>query len=289
MTSPRDIKLQITSISKVQKITRAMQNVAISKMKKAQNRMRISMPYANKIREVISHIANCDCYQEYIYNYLREHKSLCKVGYILISVDRGLCGGLNHNLFKFALEQAHNLNNRGIEVDWCLFGKKAEIFFKHLNVNITAHSSGLGENPKVSDLIGSVAVMLNAYKIGDIDQLFIIHNEFVNTLIQRPKIFQLLPITRASVKDSNYASCYVYELDSKNVLDTLITRYIEMQVYQAVVENIACEHVARMAAMKKATDNSKEIIESLFLLYNKVRQSAITREISEIINGSDAV
>ena len=289
MTSPRDIKLQIASISKVKKITKAMQNVAISKMKKAQHRMRISMPYANKIREVISHIANCDCYQDYMHNYLREHKHLNKVGYILISVDRGLCGGLNHNLFKFALEQAHNLQNHEIGIDWCLFGKKAEIFFKHLTVNIVSHSSGLGENPKVSDLIGSVSVMLNAYKAGDIDKLFIIHNEFINTLIQKPKISQLLPIIKTSVQDSKYTSCYIYELESKNILDTLIARYIETQVYQAVVENIACEHVARMAAMKKATDNSKEIIENLFLIYNKVRQSAITREIAEIINGSDAV
>jgi len=286
MSSPKEIRTQIASIKKIQKITSAMQNVAASKMRRAQQHMATSMPYATKICEVVAHIASSD--NEYEHPYLQEHKQIKKVGYIVVSTDRGLCGGLNLNLFKLVLEHAHNFQEQGIDIEWCLFGKKAEIFFQSLMTNIVAHISNLGEKPQVSDLLGGLKVMLDAYKAGELDRLFVVHNEFINTLIQKPMITQLLPLLKFQ-KSKSYNSSYIYEPASRLLLDTLMMRYIETQVYQAVVDNIACEQVARMMAMKNATNSSKEIIENLHLMYNKVRQAAITREIAEIVSGADAV
>jgi F-type H+-transporting ATPase subunit gamma len=286
MSSPREIKTQIASIGKIQKITGAMQNVAASKMRRAQQQMATSMPYAAKICEVVSHIANSD--HEYEHPYLQEHEQVKKIGYIVISTDRGLCGGLNLNLFKQVLENAHSFQQQGIDVEWCLFGKKAETFFQGLMVNIVAHTANLGERPKVSSLLGGIKVMLDAYRQEELNQLFIVHNEFISTLVQKPRIVQLLPLLNSSNKEK-YHSSYIYEPTAKLLIDTLMERYIETQVYQAMVDNIACEQVARMMAMKNATDSAKDIIESLQLMYNKVRQAAITREIAEIVGGADAV
>lgn len=286
MASPREIRNQISNIKKIQKITGAMQNVAASKMRRAQQRMETSMPYAEKICEVVQHMADSD--HEYNHPYLLEHKEIKKVGYIVVSTDRGLCGGLNLNLFKVVLEHANALQQQGVAVDWCLFGKKAEISFRTIIVNIVAHAVDLGEVPKVADLLGSVKVMLDAYKDRSLDKLFIAHNVFVNTMVQKPVVTQLLPLAKVD-EGNGYHSTYIFEPKTEALLDTLMIRYIETQVYQAVVSNIACEQVARMIAMKNATDNSGEIIDDLQLIYNKVRQATITREISEIISGADAV
>ena len=286
MSSPREIRTQITSIKKIQKITGAMQNVAASKMRRAQQHMETSMPYAMKICEVVGHVANSD--NEYDHPYLHSHKQIKKVGYIVVSTDRGLCGGLNLNLFKMALEHAHNFQEQGIEVEWCLFGKKAGSFFQSIMSNVVAQISNLGEKPKVSDLLGCIKIMLDAYKAEQLDQLFVVHNEFINTLIQKPRVTQILPLSKINCV-ANLHTSYIFEPKTAALLDTLMMRYIETQVYQAVVDNIACEQVARMLAMKNATDNSKEIIENLQLMYNKVRQATITREISEIVGGADAV
>lgn len=286
MSSPREIKTHIVGIRKIQKITRAMQNVAASKMRRAQQNMAISMAYAVKLHEVVGHIAGSD--SDYEHPYLQEHPQIKKVGYIVVSTDRGLCGGLNLNLFKMALEHARVFQRQGVDIDWCVFGKKAELFFQSLMINIVAHVSNLGDRPQVASLLGGIKIMLDSYKRLELDKLFIVHNEFINTLVQRPKIEQLLPLVKTQI-NKKYHSGYIYEPASRVLLDTLMTRYIETQVYQAVVDNIACEHVARMLAMKNATDNSKEIIETLQLMYNKVRQSAITREIAEIVGGADAV
>ncbi|MDR1057095.1 MAG: F0F1 ATP synthase subunit gamma [Coxiellaceae bacterium] len=286
MASSKEIKLQILGIRKIQKITSAMRNVAASKMRRAQQHMENSMPYATKISEVVMHVA---CHQhEYQHPYLQNHKRLRKVGYIIVSTDRGLCGGLNLNLFKIALEQANNFQKDGVEVEWCLFGKKAEVFFRNVMASVVAHASSYGHVPKVSDLLGSIKVMLDAYNAERIDKLFIIHNEFVSTIVQKPVITQLLPITEIKCY-KGYHRSYLYEPAAKVLLDTLMMRYIESQVYQAVVDNIACEQVARMVAMKNATDNSEEVIDSLQLMYNKARQAAITREIAEIVGGAEAV
>lgn len=286
MASSREIRAQISSIKKIQKITAAMQNVAASKMRVAQQRMATSMPYATKICDVVKRLANNN--NDYQHPYLQQREQIKKVGYILISTDRGLCGGLNLNLFKLALEHAHHFQEQGIEIDWCLFGKKAESFFSTIMTNVTAHVNNLGETPQVSTLLGAIKVMLDSYKATELDRLFIVHNEFVNTLIQKPIIAQLLPLIKIKT-NKNYYNNYIFEPKSPALLETLMNRYVETQVYQALVDNIACEQVARMIAMKNATDSSKEIIENLQLVYNKVRQTTITQEISEIVNGANAV
>lgn len=286
MTSPREIKTQIAGVTKIKKITSAMQNVAASRMRRAEQQMVTSISYATKIYEVVSHIASSNNPYEHVY--LREHQQTKNVGYIVIATDRGLCGGLNLNLFKLALEHAHSFQQQGINIGWCLFGKKAESFFQRLNTNIMARSSNLGDQPKISALLGGIKVMLDTYRSGGLDKLFIVHNEFVTTLVQKPKVAQLLPLPKYQ-SPSKYRYSYLYEPTPQILFDILIMRYIETQVYQAVVDNIACEQVARMTAMKNATDSAKEIIENLQLMYNKARQTAITTEIAEITGGAAAV
>jgi F-type H+-transporting ATPase subunit gamma len=226
---------------------------------------------------------------EYKHPYLKQRNEVNRVGYIIVSTDRGLCGGLNFNLFKKALEDIHVWQSKEVQVDLCLLGNKAPAFFKHLNVNILAHAGGFGDIPKVSDLIGSIKVMLEAYDNGKLDRLFIVNNEFVNKMIQRPIITQLLPLEISSTEIKVGYWDYIYETEPKIILDTLILRYIETEVYQAVVDNLACEQAARMIAMKTATENAGELINDLQLIYNKARQAAITQEIAEIIGGADAV
>ena len=286
MPSPREIKNQATSIKKIQKITDAMQKVAASKMHRAHQAMEKSKHYAAKIREVVDHIANSS--SDYRSPYLEEHKQINRVGYIVISTDHGLCGGLNTNLFKTVLDHRQHLKTQGIEADWCIIGEKAAGFFHNITMNIIAHVAHLGESPKISDLIGSIKVMLDAYKSEQIDQLYIAHNKFVSTMVQKPTVTLLLPLPKTDT-DTKYHWDYIYEPSPEALLDTLIVRYVETQIYQAVVDNIACEQVARMLAMQNATNNAKDLIDELQLAYNKERQATITREIAEIIGGAGAV
>lgn len=286
MAVGKEIRNQISSIKSTQKITSAMQMVAASKMRKAQERMSLGKPYADKIRSVVSHLANATTEYNHVYLQDREVK---RVGYIIISSDRGLCGGLNVNVFKKAIKGMKVWHDQGIEVDICAVGQKAISFFKSYGGNVVAAVGHLGDRPSAHELIGSVKVMLDAYDQGKIDRLFVVYNEFVNTMTQSPSITQLLPL-QASEEDSlQHHWDYIYEPEAKDLLDGLLTRYIESQVYQGVVENIACEQAARMVAMKSATDNAGDIINELQLIYNKARQAAITQEISEIVSGAAAV
>lgn len=260
--------------------------VAASKMRKAQERMSLGKPYAEKIRSVVSHVANAN--PEYNHLYLQD-RDVKRVGYIVISTDRGLCGGLNVNLFKQTLKSMQEWNQNGAEVDICAIGSKAISFFKSYGGNVVAALSQLGDKPSASELIGSVKVMLDAYDQGKIDRLFVVYNQFVTTMTQKPNVAQLLPLEASQEDSMKHHWDYIYEPEAKEILDGLLTRYIESQVYQGVVENVACEQAARMIAMKSATDNAGEIINELQLVYNKARQAAITQEISEIVSGAAAV
>lgn len=263
-----------------------MQMVAASKMRKAQDRMSLGKPYADKIRSVVSHLANATT--EYNHLYLQE-REVKRVGYIVISSDRGLCGGLNVNAFKRTIKEMKAWHDKGIEADICAIGQKAISFFKSYGGKVVAAIGHLGDQPSAHELIGSVKVMLDAYDQGKIDRLYVVYNEFVNTMTQSPKITQLLPLQAAEEDSMKHHWDYIYEPEAKDLLDGLLTRYIESQVYQGVVENIACEQAARMVAMKSATDNAGQLIDELQLIYNKARQAAITQEISEIVGGAAAV
>lgn len=289
MTVAREIKSKITSVKSTQKITRAMEMVAASKMRKAQDRMRRSKPYAEKIRDVIHHLA-C-AHPEYKHPFL-DVREMRRAGIIVVSTDRGLCGSLNTNLFKVIVPAMKELNDKEIETDLCLIGNRADAYFRRVGGNVVATAHHLGDTPGVEHLIGIVKVMLDAYTEKKIDTLYIFYNEFINTMIQRPLRIQLLPIVpeldRAE-EARRHRWDYIYEPDAKSLLNRLLRNYIESQVYQGVIENIACQQAATMVAMKNATDNAGKIIDDLRLAYNKARQAAITREISEIISGADAV
>ena len=263
-----------------------MQLVAASKMRKAQERMAASKPYSEKIRQVVSHLATSN--PEYRHMYMQD-REVKRVGVIVISSDRGLCGGLNINLFKRALSVSKEWSEKGAEIDLCLIGNKATSFFKSVGGNTIASTSGLGDAPSVEDLIGSVKVMLNAFDEGKIDRLFLVFNEIVNTMTQSPQALQLLPLQAGETGERKGPWDYIYEPEAKEILDLLLVRYVESQVYQGVVENNACEQAARMVAMKSATDNAGDIISDLELIYNKARQAAITQELSEIVSGAAAV
>lgn len=285
MSGGNEIRGKISSIKSTQKITRAMEMVAASKMRKAKERMAASKPYAKRIRNVVSHLAKAT--SEYRHMYLEE-REINRVGYIIISSDRGLCGGLNVNLFKKVLLESRSWKEKNIEVDFCLIGSKAASFFRSVGGNVVAHASGLGEEPSIEDLIGSVRVMLDAYEQGKIDRLYVAYNEFVNTMTQKATLQQLLPLVADEEIVADHWD-YIYEPDAKELLDALLVRFIESQVYQGVVENNASEQSARMIAMKSATDNAGELIDELQTIYNKARQAAITQEISEIVSGAAAV
>ncbi len=287
MAGAKEIRTKIGSIKNTQKITKAMEMVAASKMRKAQDRMAATRPYARKMRSVVGHLAAGNV--EYKHPYLLDRENVQRVGFIVVSTDRGLCGGLNINCFKGAVAMMREYSEQGVEIDVCTIGKKAQSFFKRLGSNIVADKAGLGDAPKLGDLIGTVKVMLDAYDEGRIDRLYIAQNEFVNTMTQSPSVDQLIPVEADSDDRLKHHWDYIYEPDSKTVLDQLMKRYIESLVYQAVVENGACEMAARMVAMKSATDNAGDIINDLQLVYNKARQAAITQEISEIIGGAAAV
>lgn len=286
MAVGKEIRTKIGSIKNTQKITSAMEMVAASKMRKAQDRMEATKPYAEKIRGVIGHLAMG--HTEYKHPYIIE-REVKRVGFIVVSTDRGLCGGLNTNLFKSALKSMQEWQEKEVELDLCLIGSKAAAFFNRFGGNVVAKTTGLGDAPTVTDLIGTVKVMLDAFDEGRIDRLYLVHNEFVNTMTQEPRVHQLLPVEKQEEDELKHHWDYIYEPDAKELLDVLLVRYIESQVYQGVVDNVACEQASRMVAMKAATDNAGDIIDDLQLIYNKARQAAITQEISEIIGGAAAV
>ncbi|SHM24387.1 F0F1 ATP synthase subunit gamma [Vreelandella subglaciescola] len=294
MAAAKEIRTQIGSIKNTQKITSAMEMVAASKMRKAQDLMKASQPYARQIRNVVAHIA--DANPEYKHAYTVARDEVKRVGYIVVSSDRGLCGGLNTNLFKTAVKDAAAWRDQGAELEFCALGSKASSFFNKYGGKLVAAKSGLGETPRADDLIGSVKVMLEAYDEGHLDRLYVVNNEFVNTMTQRPTVRQLLPLSSDVGDDEQDQENarprswdYLYEPDAKALLDSLLVRFIESQVYQAVVENGACEQAARMIAMKSATDNAGDLVDDLEMVYNKARQAAITQEISEIVGGAAAV
>ncbi len=286
MASGKEIRTQIKSVQNTQKITSAMEMVAASKMRKAQDRMTASRPYSQKMHQVISHLAYA--HTEYKHPYLLD-RDVKRVGYIVVSSDRGLCGGLNNNLFKETLAHMKQWNDQNVDVEFCTIGSKALAFFKRLG-NLRAQATQLGDAPSLTALIGTVKTMLDSYNDGEIDRLYIVSNEFVNTMTQQPNVEQLLPIKANELDpELKHHWDYIYEPDAKVVLDGLMIRYIESLVYQGVVENIACEMASRMVAMKAATDNASDLIDDLQLVYNKARQAAITQEISEIVSGAAAV
>jgi F-type H+-transporting ATPase subunit gamma len=286
MASGKEIRAQIKSISNTRKITSAMEMVAASKMRKAQDRMASSRPYAEKILAVIHHLAQAN--PEYHHPYLQK-RDVKRVGFIVVSSDRGLCGGLNNNLFRDVLRRMRELQDQGVEIDICTIGQKASNFFSRLGT-LKAQVTHLGDAPEIADIIGTVKCMLSAYDNGELDQTYVVFNRFVNTMTQQPTFEQLLPIaTEEEEEELKHHWDYIYEPDAKSVLDGLLMRFVESQVYQAVVENIACEMAARMVAMKAATDNAGNLIDELQLAYNKARQAAITQELSEIVAGAAAV
>lgn len=286
MAGAKEIRTKIASIKNTQKITKAMQMVAASKMRKAQDRMLATRPYAERIERVISHVAQS--HPEYHHPYLIERPAK-RVGLIVISTDRGLCGGLNINLFKQAITAMKEWNAAGLEIDLTLIGSKASSFFKRMGGRIVSTATHLGDKPSIIELIGTVKVMLDAYEAGDIDRLYLVHNRFVNTMSQEPAVKQLIPVSGDEDEQLKIHWDYIYEPDAQPVMDALMIRYIESLVYQGVVENVACEMAARMVAMKAATDNAGSLIDELQLVYNKARQAAITQEISEIVGGAAAV
>ena len=285
MAGAKEIRTKIKSIKNTQKITRAMEMVAASKMRRAQERMRATRPYAAKMRNVIGHLAHA--HPEYKHSYLIE-RPVKRVGFIVISSDRGLCGGLNVNLFKAMIIAMKQWREQNVEMDICTIGGKAGMFFKRLGGNVVARASHLGDTPRITDIIGTVRVMLDAYDAGRIDRLFVVYNDFINTMAQKPHVDQLLPIAPSGEDQLKHHWDYIYEPDAKEVLDGLLMRYVESLVYQGLVENIASEQAARMVAMKSASDNAGNLIDELALVYNKARQAAITREISEIVTGATA-
>ena len=287
MAVGKEIRTKIASIKNTQKITRAMEMVAASKMRKTKDRMQATRPYSKKIGKIIKHLAQANPEYKHPYLVVRDVK---RVGIILVSSDRGLCGGLNSNLFRKTLSHLVQWDNANVEVDVCTIGTKAFGFFGNLKVNLVGQVSKLGDAPHLSDIVGVIKIMLDAYLEGRIDELYIVSNEFVNTMTQRPTVEQLLPVVACELDENlNGHWDYIYEPDAKEVLDNLLTRFIESKVYQGLVENNACEQAARMVAMKSASDNAGNLIGELQLIYNKARQAAITQEISEIVAGAAAV
>ena len=286
MAGGKEIRTKIASIKNTQKITKAMEMVSASKMRKAQDRMKLGKPYAHRIRSVIGHIANSS--PEYRHQYFNT-RDVKRVGYIVISTDRGLCGGLNINAFKTTVASMREWSEKNVEIDICSIGARAATFFNNFGGNVVASVRDIGDSAEVEDVIGAVKIMLDKFDSGDIDQLMIVSNDFVNTMTHTPVVNQLLPLQASEDEGLDHHWDYLYEPDAKELLDGLLLRFIESQVYQAVVENNACEQAARMIAMKSASDNAGDLIEELGLVYNKARQAAITQELSEIAGGAAAV
>ncbi len=286
MAGAKEIRTKIASIKNTQKITRAMEMVAASKMRKAQDRMKATRPYADKMRNVIGHLYHA--HPEYRHSFMKD-REVKRVGYIVVSSDRGLCGGLNNNLFRKMLKELHAHREAGVEIDFCTIGTKALGFFRRFGGKVLGQITHLGDAPRFEDLIGTVKAMLDAFEAGEIDRVYLCSNLFINTMTQQPTVEQIVPITGEMDEQLKHHWDYIYEPGSKEVLDGLLNRYIEALVYQGVVENGACEQSARMVAMKSASDNAGDLIDELQLIYNKARQAAITQEISEIVSGASAV
>jgi F-type H+-transporting ATPase subunit gamma len=287
MAGAKEVRGKIASIKNTRKITKALEMVAASKMRKAQERMRAARPYAEKVRKIIGHLRQVNL--DYKHPFTLE-RPVSSVGIVVISTDRGLCGSLNLNLFKATLVAIREAQSRGAKVYLCVIGSKALQFFRRLTgIEIAASVTHLGDRPHISDLIGTTKVMLDFYRETKVDQLLLAHNVFVNTMTQKGIVSQLLPIQTIDKEELQERWDYIYEPDSMAILDGILMRYIEAQIFQGAVENVACEMAARMVAMKSATDNAGELIDELQLIYNKARQAAITKELSEIVGGAAAV
>jgi F-type H+-transporting ATPase subunit gamma len=286
MAGTKEIRNQIASVKSTQKITKAMQMVATSKMRRAQDRMKLARPYAQKIRSVIGNLHHANPDYRHPFMATRPAKN---VGFIVITSDRGLAGGLNSNIFRATLTALKEWQEQGAGVQLCLIGAKGIAFFRRLDLTVAGSVSGLGDKPHVNDLIGTVKVMLDAYRAGKIDRLFLVHAEFVNTMTQKPTVEQLLPVAPSDKGSLQDHWDYIYEPSAGDILDGLLMRYVESQVYRGAVENVASEMAARMVAMKAATDNAGKLIHELQLVYNKARQAAITTELAEIVGGAAAV
>jgi F-type H+-transporting ATPase subunit gamma len=288
MAVGREIRDKIGSVKSTQKITKAMEMVAASKMRKAQDRMNAARPYASKIRSVVAHIAKANLEYKHPFTIEREVK---RVGFIVVSSDRGLCGGLNMNVFRKTMTEMVEWDEKAVEIDIATIGSKALAYFRRTGGNVVSEASHYGDKPNLSDLLGAITSMLSAYEDGSIDRLYVVSNQFVNTMTQSPTLLQLLPVEADEQATADVPALfdYIYEPEAKPILDIVLKRYIESQIYGAVVENVACEQSARMVAMKAATDNAGDLIAELELVYNKARQSAITQEISEIVSGASAV
>ena len=286
MAVGKEIKVKIKTVDNTQKVTSAMQMVAASKMRRTQDRMREGRPYSEKVRQVIGHLANSNPEYKHIYMQEREVK---RVGYIVISSDKGQCGGLNSNLFRVLVKEMQAWKEKGVDAQLGLIGNKAASFFRSVGGDVRSVLAPVGENPVVSELIGGIKVMLDAFEAGEIDKVYVASNEFVNTMTQAPTVRQLLPLNPDEGESYQHRWDYIYEPDARQLVEGLVTRFVESQVYQAVIENGACEQAARMIAMKNATENADKVKEELTLIYNNARQAAITQEIAEIVGGAAAV
>ncbi len=287
MAGGREIKTKIKSVQNTRKVTRALEMVSASKIRKAQDRMKASRPYARMMRQIVGHLAVANT--DYVHPFMVERTDVKRVGYVIISSDRGLCGGLNSQMFRRILADMRVWQDKGVEIDLVCVGQKASTFFRRLKINMIGSVTHLGEQPQVDKLVGVIKVMLDGYEAGSLDRVFLCYNDFINTMTQKPVLDQLLPLPASTTLDSRHSWDYIYEPDAGTVLDHVITRYVESLVYQAVLENLASEHAARMVAMKSASDNATKLIGTLQLIYNKARQAAITQEISEIVGGAAAV
>jgi F-type H+-transporting ATPase subunit gamma len=287
MAGGREIKTKIKSVQNTRKVTRALEMVSASKIRRAQDLMKASRPYARLMRQVIGHVAQANA--EYKHPFMVEREQVRRVGYIIVSTDRGLCGGLNSNMFRKVLAEIREHQKANVEVDIVAIGQKATAFFRRLKVNMVGSVTHLGEKPRVEQLIGVIKVMLDGYSEGRLDRVFLVYNDFVNTMTQRVTSDRLLPLPPSDDVQATHDWDYIYEPDAQSILDHVMTRYVESLVYQAVLENLASEHAARMVAMKAASDNATKLIGTLTLIYNKARQAAITQEISEIVGGAAAV
>ena len=287
MSGGKEITSQIKSVENTRKVTSALEMVSASKIRKSQELMKATRPYAQMMRRIIGHLGKAN--PEYRHPFTIEHPEVTKVGYIVVSTDRGLCGGLNSNLFKKVLADMSGWKGKGAEISMVTLGRKASTFFRNIRVEIVAHASNLGEKPQIEDLIGVIKTMLDSYRDREVDRVYLVYNDFINTMAQQPVIEQLLPLPATEDEQVRDIWDYIYEPDAETLLDSVMVRYIEALVYQAVLENLASEHAARMVAMKNATDNATDLIGDLKLAYNKARQAAITQEISEIVGGAAAV
>lgn len=287
MASGREIKTKIKSVQNTRKVTRALEMVSASKIRKAQERMKSSRPYAKAMKQVIGHMAQANT--DFSHPYMIERKDIKRVGFIIVSSDRGLAGGLNNNMFRKLLAEIRKWHEQGVDVDVVTIGQKASVFFRRIKVNMLATVTHLGDTPQLEQLVGVIKVMLDAYIDGKVDRVFLCYNDFVNTMTQKATFDQLLPLPPAETQVAKHDWDYIYEPDAATVMEHILTRYIESLVYQAVMENVASEHAARMVAMKAASDNATKMIGTLNLIYNKARQAAITQEISEIVGGAAAV